>query len=105
MCLFWDVLPTVENLIHEGGETDGWHQSVAPVGKQKGQTEHDFLYFEFHENNGRQAVRKGVWKLIHLDINGKNRIMSCIISLPTRRNVTISSVSIPTKSRSWRPSW
>ena len=37
---------------------------------RKGQKEHEFLYFEFQELNGRQAVRKGPWKLVHMNIRG-----------------------------------
>jgi arylsulfatase A-like enzyme len=73
MCSFWDVLPTVENLIHVKAAKRMDGISLLPLlENKKGQAEHDFLYFEFHENNGRQAVRKGAWKLIYLDINGKN---------------------------------
>jgi len=37
---------------------------------KEGQREHDYLYFEFQELGGRQAVREGPWKLVHLDIRG-----------------------------------
>ncbi len=39
---------------------------------QKGQREHDYLYFEFQELGGRQAVREGPWKLVRLDIRSEN---------------------------------
>ena len=39
---------------------------------RKGQKEHEYLYFEFQEMNGRQAVRKGPWKLVHMNVRGKN---------------------------------
>jgi arylsulfatase A-like enzyme len=29
---------------------------------EKGQVTHPYLYWEFHEENGRQAVRMGHWK-------------------------------------------
>lgn len=32
------------------------------------QAEHDYLYFGFMELDGREAVRQGPWKLLHLDI-------------------------------------
>jgi arylsulfatase A-like enzyme len=32
------------------------------------QLEHDYLYWEFHEKNGRRAVRRGDWKLVQYDI-------------------------------------
>ena len=33
----------------------------------------DFLYWEFHEENGRQAVRAGDWKLIRQNIKNGNQ--------------------------------
>ena len=33
-----------------------------------GQKEHDFLYWEFHEQGGRKALRKGNWKLVQYDV-------------------------------------
>ena len=39
---------------------------------KKGQREHDYLYFEFQELGGRQAVREGPWKLVHLDIRNEH---------------------------------
>jgi len=35
-----------------------------------GQKEHEYLYFEFQELGGRQAVRKGPWKLVRLNVRG-----------------------------------
>lgn len=62
---FWDIMPTVLELADAPHEayTDG--VSIVPTllgkGKQKKQ---DYLYWEFHEEGGRQAVRQGDWKLI-----------------------------------------
>jgi arylsulfatase A len=33
------------------------------------QAQHDYLYWEFHENNGRQALRWKQWKLVKLNVN------------------------------------
>lgn len=51
-------------------EGNGRRQHASPPGNRKGQKEHEFLYFEFQELNGRQAVRKGPWKLVHMNIRG-----------------------------------
>ena len=32
------------------------------------QAKHDFLYWEFHERGGKQAVRHGDWKAVRLDV-------------------------------------
>ena len=36
--------------------------SFVPVMLGKKQKAHDYLYWEFHERGGRQAVRMGKWK-------------------------------------------
>lgn len=69
ICSFWDLMPTFREI--GGGESaenlDGL--SLLPLLEEReGQAEHDFLYFEFQELDGRQAVRQGPWKLLHLDI-------------------------------------
>ena len=32
------------------------------------QKQHDYLYWEFHEKGGRQAIRKGDWKAVKYDV-------------------------------------
>ncbi|KPL11544.1 MAG: hypothetical protein AMS26_19845, partial [Bacteroides sp. SM23_62] len=66
---FWDVYPTVAELtgqeIHDS--VDGISFLPILLGN-KGQQEHEYLYWEFHEKNGRQAIRKGDWKLVRYDV-------------------------------------
>jgi arylsulfatase A len=66
---FWDVYPTVAELtgqeIHD--RVDGISFLPTLLGKE-GQQEHEYLYWEFHEKNGRQALRKGDWKLVRYDV-------------------------------------
>ncbi len=73
LCSFWDLMPTFDQLIHPKQKASGVDGiSLLPLLKnEKGQKTHDFLYFEFQELNGRQAVRKGNWKLIHMDIRSE----------------------------------
>lgn len=72
ICSFWDLMPTfVDILGNKTSKNVGDGLSILPtLHNRKGQKEHDYLYFEFQELNGRQAVRKGDWKLIHLNIRG-----------------------------------
>lgn len=74
MCSFWDVMPTFEEVLNRKDskkKIDGI--SILPLlENRKGQKKHEYLYFEFHEGGGRQAARKDSWKLVHMDINGKN---------------------------------
>ncbi|QDU58695.1 sulfatase/phosphatase domain-containing protein [Aeoliella mucimassa] len=34
---------------------------------EQGQVEHDYLYWEFYEQGGKQAIRKGKWKGVVLN--------------------------------------
>jgi arylsulfatase A len=76
---FWDFLPTFAELaqVKLKQKTDGI--SLVPLLLDKGkQKEHEFLYWEFHEDGGRQAVRMGKWKAIRENVfkdpNGKLRL-------------------------------
>jgi arylsulfatase A-like enzyme len=44
------------------------------LGKPKKQKQHDYLYWEFHEDGGRQAVRQGDWKLILQQVRSGNPV-------------------------------
>ena len=69
MCSFWDMMPTLRDLTGVASVDGMDGVSLLPLLKgEKGQKEHDYLYFEFQELGGRQAVRQGPWKLIHMDI-------------------------------------
>jgi arylsulfatase A-like enzyme len=62
---FWDVMPTLAALT--GAKTPGNIDGISflpTLLSQKGQQQHDYLYWEFHEQKGRQALRKGNWKLV-----------------------------------------
>jgi arylsulfatase A-like enzyme len=44
--------------------------SILPTLLKKGkQPQHNLLYWEFHENDGRQALRWKDWKLVKLNVN------------------------------------
>jgi len=67
---FWDFLPTCCDLA--GVETpegiDGVSILPALLGRSAQQKEHEYLYWEFHEQGKRQAVRMGDWKGVRLDV-------------------------------------
>lgn len=70
---FYDVLPTLCDVagIQPPAETDGISFKPALLGKK--QTSHDFLYWEFPEYKGQQAVRWNNWKGIRKNIREGNR--------------------------------
>jgi len=69
---FWDIMPTL-------AELTGTELTVATDGisflptllNNKEQQQHTYLYWEFHEQNGREALRSGKWKLIRQPIVGE----------------------------------
>jgi len=65
---FWDIMPTFADLagLTAPENIDGISFLSALTGKE--QKQHDHLYWEFHEQGGKQAVRKGDWKLVKLDV-------------------------------------
>ena len=66
---FWDFLPTIADIleVETPDSLDGF--SMLPsilTGSQE--QKHEFLYWEFHEQNGKQAVRLGDWKGVRLNV-------------------------------------
>lgn len=66
---FWDFLPTVSEItqINTPQNIDGISFLPALLGER--QESHDYLYWEFLEQGGKQAVRFGDWKGIRLDMS------------------------------------
>ena len=67
---FWDLVPTLAELAHTKVTypTDGLSFAATLTGKGK-QKQHEYLYWEFHEGGGKQAVRQGNWKAVKLNVN------------------------------------
>lgn len=66
---FWDMLPTFAEVAGSKDEiaTDGISLVPTLTGKE-GQKEHEYLYWEFHEGGGKQAIRVGDWKGVRLNV-------------------------------------
>ena len=66
---FWDLMPTFLDITGQppSPHTDGISFLPALLGKN--QPSHDYLYWEFHEGGGRQAVRTGNWKGVRLNVS------------------------------------
>jgi len=67
---FWDVLPTLCDLtgIEKPADTDGISFLPTLLNNQKDQKDHDYLYWEFYEQGGKQAILKDNWKAIRLNV-------------------------------------
>jgi uncharacterized sulfatase len=62
---FWDILPTCAELA--GAEAPSGLDGISFVPTLLGQGEqqqHEYIYWEFYEQGGRQAVRQGQWKAV-----------------------------------------
>ena len=69
---FWDIMPTFCDIagIDTPVYTDGI--SFLPTLKQEGiQNKHHYLFWEFYEQGGKQAVRMDQWKGVRLNIKNQ----------------------------------
>ncbi|NSW95437.1 MAG: arylsulfatase, partial [Bacteroidales bacterium] len=68
---FWDVMPTLAEItgVSLSEPVDGISFLPELTGNQKSQKQHDYLFWEFHEQGGKMAVRKGDWKAVKLNVN------------------------------------
>jgi arylsulfatase A-like enzyme len=66
---FWDWLPTFTELVGQSNPLglDGisFLPTLLGTGTQK---QADYLYWEFHESGGRQAILQGEWKLVKYQV-------------------------------------
>ena len=65
---FWDVMPTLAELIGQPVPPIDGLSFLSTLLGEKDQLDHDYLYWEFHEKGGRQAVRKGHFKAVRYDV-------------------------------------
>ena len=66
---FWDFLPTFAEMAQQPIPTHTDGISILPTLTAKGkQKQHEYLYWEFHEDGGRQAVRMGNWKAVRENV-------------------------------------
>jgi arylsulfatase A-like enzyme len=70
---FWDILPTFAELFQTelSSVSDGISLLPTLTSNPQTQNEHEYLYWEFHEKNAKQALRKGDWKLVITNLETK----------------------------------
>jgi arylsulfatase A-like enzyme len=66
---FWDILPTFAEISGAAAPPDIDGISFLPTLLGKTQKQHEYLYWEFHEQGGKMAVRMDKWKAVKLNIN------------------------------------
>lgn len=81
---FWDVMPTVADLagVQAPEQIDGISFLPTLLG-QRNQKKHNYLYWEFHEQGGRQAIRKEDWKLVRYKVLDTVNITTELYNLRT----------------------
>ena len=88
---FWDILPTFAEITGADcpDKTDGISFLPALLGKK--QKQHEYLYWEFHEEGGKTAVRTGNWKAVKLNIDsipqGKTELYDLSSDIGEKNNV------------------
>ena len=67
---FWDFAPTALELagLEVPGCLDGISYLPTLLGRDDQQKKHEYLYWEFYEQGGKQAIRYGQWKGIRLNV-------------------------------------
>ncbi|WP_200977786.1 arylsulfatase [Echinicola sp. 20G] len=72
---FWDFYPTLSEVggLKKPPNSDGISFYPSLIGNLNAQEEHDYLYWEYHGESGKQAVRMGNWKAVRTDIRKGNK--------------------------------
>lgn len=80
---FQDMLPTFAELsgaVPPPG-IDGISMVPVLMGRGHEQPEHAYLYWEFHEQGGRQAVQRGDWKAVRLQVRNPEQTRTELYNL------------------------
>ena len=81
---FWDIMPTLADIagVNHPKGIDGISFLPELLGQK--QKKHDYLYWEFHEQGGKQAIRYGNWKYVKLNVfNSKKKASHELYNLET----------------------
>ncbi|MFV0591993.1 MAG: arylsulfatase [Draconibacterium sp.] len=80
---FWDVMPTLCDVVNIETPKVADGISFLPTLLEKKQPEHPYLYWEYPEYGGQQAVRIGQWKGIRKNIIKKGNLKLELYDLST----------------------
>lgn len=80
---FWDVLPTFCDIVgvNKPKEIDGISFFNTLKNNEKAQDKHKYLYFEFYEEGGKQAIVSENWKYIKLNVRQGAKSKKPIVEL------------------------
>lgn len=98
---FWDILPTFAEIAGAENPENIDGISFLPELLGKKQKQHDYLYWEFHEQGGKIAMRMGKWKAVQLNVDKIPRGVTELYDLSTdigeTNNIASSNPVIVTK--------
>ena len=80
---FWDFLPTVAEIVGadvpEG--VDGISYLPVLKGADKNPKQHEYIYYEFYEQGGKQSIMKDGWKLVRLNMSKPGKMVEELYNL------------------------
>jgi arylsulfatase A len=92
---FWDILPTFAEITGAEIPKDIDGISFLPALLGNSQRQHEYLYWEFHEQGGKVALRMGKWKAVKLNMDstpqGKTELFD--LSIDTGETTDIAEVN------------
>ena len=95
VCAFWDFLPTTAAIA--GASTPPGLDGISILPTLLGQPQtrnHQFLYWEFHEDGFKQAVRTGDWKGVRFGVDGPLELYNLAADLSEKTNVAAAHPDI-----------
>jgi arylsulfatase len=116
---YWDLLPTLCELAGATPPRDIDGLSIVPtLLGQASQAQHDYLYWEFHGEGGRQAVRFGEWKAVREQVKRDHDSTPQLFNLATDPGETkdvaaeysdlaakATALMKSARTPSWEPKW
>ena len=81
---FWDFLPTMTELVGAKPikDIDGISYFSLLTGEGKEPRKHDYIYYEFYEQGGKQSILKEGWKLVRLNMSKPEKLKEELYYLP-----------------------
>lgn len=81
---FWDFLPTVTELVgaKKVKGIDGISYLPLLIGNGDVARNHEYIYYEFYEQGGKQSILKDGWKLVRLNMSKPGELQEELYYLP-----------------------
>jgi arylsulfatase A-like enzyme len=99
---FWDFLPTAAEIARLAPPKGIDGVSFLPTLRGEAQTnQHEFLYWEFHENGFHQAARMGDWKAVRHGVDGPIELYNLKTDLGEKSDVAKEHPEVVAKFESY----